>query len=151
MMRRKSIPIPGVGSILQLLSLILLVVGFIFYFACWSAFGYGQDRFVIAFTILAIWVSILMLATDFFDAKRPIWVASIGLVYCFFVLFSFGRILAPCISPIGILFTVNMGDMETYAIGVPRCFVSIGGYLLSALFFVASSFFGGFQHQEEEQ
>lgn len=139
---------PGAGTILLLASLVLLCVGFGFYFACFDALGYQQDRFVIAFSIIAMWIILALIVTDYIDAERPIYVTAVGLFYCFLVLFAFSRVLIPCLSPIGILFTVNMGDKEAFALGVPRCFASCGCYALSALTFLLSYFFRGFQRKE---
>lgn len=138
-MKRKIIP--SVGFYLLAVSFVTLIVGYILSFATFNAFGYTLNRFVIIFPIFAMIITILNLVTSFLDERRPFWASILDLGYSSLTLLSFAHLLIPFLTPIGIYFTVNMGDMETYAIGVPKCITGCVFYLVSTILFVAASFF----------
>lgn len=140
--------------ILVLLSLIIMIVGFILYFSTFRVFGYSDSKWVIGLTIIALWLEIIVLANQAF-ANKPFYVSFIYILIPFMVMIIIGQYLIPCLSPIGIYFTVNMGDMETYALGVPRCIAGVALYLVSAIALIGASFFkepspevlGGNEHE----
>ena len=133
--------IPCVGFYLLILSLITLIVAYILSFATFNAFSYDVNKFVIVLPIFAAIIIVLEIAMSFIDKDKPFWTRGIDLLYAVFVIFAFANLLIPFLTPIGIYFTVNMGDTETYAIAIPRCIAGCVFYVVSAITFVVASFF----------
>ena len=146
----KTKRIPFVGFYLYVVSFIVLLVAFIISLSTFKAFNQTPDRFVVIFPIFAMWIILIEIAMSFVDKHKPVWFNAIDLLFCFFVLFAFGKLLIPFLTPIGIYYTVNMGDLETYAIVVPRCITGCVLFVVSALLFVAGSFFKIVKIKEEE-
>lgn len=147
----KTKRIPFVGFYLLIISLLLLVIAYFISISTFQAFGYDTDRFVIVLPLFAMWIIIVQAIMSFIDKDKPLWTHAIDLLYCVFVIFTFARLLIPFLTPIGIYFTVNMGDMETYAVGVPRCLAGCVLYIVSCLFFIAASFFKTVNIKEVQQ
>ena len=133
--------IPHIGFYLLIVSLICLIVAYFLSFATFNAFSYDVNKFVLVLPIFASIIIILEIAMSFIDKDKPFWTRGIDLLFCVFVIFAFANLLIPFLTPIGIYFTVNMGDTETYAIAIPRCIAGCVFYVVSAIIFVASSFF----------
>jgi len=121
-------------------SLIMIIVGFCLYFLTFNVFHYNQDRYVISLTIIAIWCVVLSIL-NMLLIKKPLNLDLFNLITPFALMIAMGKFLIPCLSPIGIYFTVNMGDMATYALGVPRCISGVAFYILAITLNVISSFF----------
>lgn len=121
-------------------SFVALIAAFVMHFLTFSALHYQTDRWVIALSIIALWSEAMLLFEKIsgkkffaFDIFLPVAVIAATLA-----LFKF---LIPCLSPIGIYFTVhNMGDVEANAIGVPRSIACIVLYVLSIIAIVPPSF-----------
>ena len=141
----------GAGFYLLLASLILTIVGFIYFFLTFNTFSYSYDKFVIALTIIAIYGTLFLLINGFLAGDRPRLVSIFYVINVFALMISFAYFLIPCLSPIGILFTVSMGDMETYAKGVPLCFVGVGCYVIAVILTVIAAFFPMIKKKAGEQ
>jgi hypothetical protein len=133
--------IPHIGFYLLIASLVCLIVAYILSIATFNAFSYDVNKFVLVLPIFASIIIILEIAMSFIDKDKPFWTRGIDLLFSVFVIFAFANLLIPFLTPIGIYFTVNMGDTETYAIAIPRCIAGCIFYVVSAIIFVASSFF----------
>ena len=93
--------IPFVGFYLYVLSLVLLIVGYVISMSAFQAFSLDVDRFVLIFPIFAMWIIIVQVVMSFVDVNKPLWMGAADLLFCFLVLFAFGRVLIPFLTPIG--------------------------------------------------
>lgn len=150
-MNRKTRVIPFVGFFAYVISLILLIVGFALAISTFHVFEYDVDRFVIVLPILAMWIILIQIVMSFVDKEKPVWSNVIEVAYCVLVLFAFARTLIPFLTNIATYFTVTMGDMETFAIGVPRCIAACAFMLVSSIVFVFGSFFRVALFKEKKQ
>jgi len=141
----------GAGFILTAISFILTIVGFILYFTAINAMEYEADRFVVALTIMALWSLIFLIVNSLFVNDKPFWSSIFYIVITFTLFLGFSFFLSSFLSPIGVYFTVNMGDMEKYALGVPRCLAGVICYVLAIITNVVSSFFKPFIMEKGEQ
>lgn len=132
---------PFVGFYFYVASLIVLIIAYVIAISTFNAYGLPPDRFVIVFPIFAMWIIFAQILMSFVDENKPIWFNATDILFCFFVVFTFGRLLIPFLTAIGIYFTVNMGDMETFAIVVPRCITGCAMLVASCVLFIAGSFF----------
>ena len=137
----KNKKLPWIGLYFYAVSLIVLIVAYIIALSTFKAYNEAPDRFVIIFPLFAMYIIIAEVVMSFLDKDKPVWFSLIDLAYCFLVLFSFAKLLIPLLTPIGIYFTVNMGDMETYAVVVPRCITGCVLFAVSGALFVIGSFF----------
>ena len=137
----KARRIPFVGFYLYIVAFVILLVAYILALTTFSAYSLSPDRFVVIFPLFAMWIIIVQVVMSFIDEDKPFWLNTIDLLFCFLVLFAFGRLLIPFLTPIGIYFTVNMGDLETYAIVVPRCIAGCVLFAVSCIVFITGSFF----------
>lgn len=131
------------ATILIVLSLVGSIYAFIMHNLTFDAFNYNVDYWVIALTIIAVW-SIIMLLVQRIWFKDTVLLFDIFYLIAAFSLFLGALLfLKPCLSPIGIYFTVNnMGDVEANALGVPRCISTMIGYGASLLCLIVASFLG---------
>lgn len=141
----------GAGFVLTSISFILTIVGFILYFTAINAMEYEADRFVIALTIMALWSLIFLIVNSLFKNDNPFWTSIFYIVITFTLFLGFSFFLSSFLSPIGVYFTVNMGDMEKYALGVPRCLAGVACYVLAIITNVVSSFFKPFVMEKGAQ
>lgn len=132
---------PGVGFILLACSLVFTIVGFILYQSTFNVFSYQPSKQVIIYTIITIWGLLYLLINGLISGNKPYIGNIFYLINCFSLLLAFSYLLIPCLSQIAVFFTVNMGDMETYALGVPRCIAGCVFFALAMIFNVISSFF----------
>lgn len=130
----------SVGTYLLFVAFLLLSAAFVMHFLTFSAFNYQADKWVIALSAIALWSVAFLLFERLFGYR--FFAADV-----FFPIAAFATVLAllkfliPCLSPIGIYFTVhNMGDVEANAIGVPRSIVTIVLYLVGAVLLLVSAF-----------
>ena len=132
---------PSLGFYFLISSLVFTIIGFILYFRTFSIFSYQQSKQVIIYVIIALWGTLYLIINNLFFGEKPY----IGNLFyfsnCFSLLLSFTYLLVPCLSQIAVFFTVNMGDMETYALGVPRCIAGCIFFVLAAILNVVSAYF----------
>ena len=138
----KKFRIPFVGFGLYLISLIVLIVGYILSINSFKAFSIGVDRFVIILPIFAIIIVVLQLVMSLVDANKPSWFNILNLAYVILIVFTFAKVIIPFLTPIGIYFSgVNMGDIATYQIVVPMSIASCVILVVSALIYIVGCFF----------
>lgn len=143
---------PSIGFYLLAGSLVLSIVAFVYYSLTYSAFGYSQNRWVIAMTVISFWSFLCLLGYSLFGDGKAIWMDIFYLIIAFGLTISTVLFLTPCLSPIGIYFTVgNMGDVEANAIGVPRCITGVVFYVLAILSVIAAAFFRRTAKRKEVQ
>ena len=147
----KTKRVPFVGFYLLLGALGTLIAAFVLAGQTFRGYSYDLDRYLLVLSIFAIWVLVIQLVMSFVDRNKPKWTQALDLAYCVMVVFCFAKLLIPFLSPIGIYFTVNMGDMETYAYVVPRCIAGCVLYVLSCAFFIAASFLDVVKFKEARQ
>lgn len=133
---------PGVGFYLLAVSAILCIAAFVMYSLTYDALRYDSDRWVVALMIITFWCIGCLLVTSLISGNASkitdvlYWVAVMALTIATF------KFLIPCLSPIGIYFTVhNMGDVEANAIGVPRSIAGIILFVLAIIVLIVSAFF----------
>lgn len=132
---------PSVGFWLLVGGLVLSVVAFILYFMTYNALGYSQDYWVIAMMVIAFWSLACLLVNGLLAGNRPFFMDVFYTIAVFCLVVATIKFLTPCLSPIGIYFTVqNMGDVEANAIGVPRCIAGVTLYVIAISLVIAASF-----------
>lgn len=136
-----KLQIPRVGFILLALSLIFTIIGYCYYQYTFEVFNYQPSKLIIAMTIISVWSTISLLVNSLFFSDKHSFFDVFYLINVVAVILSFAYLLMPCLSPIGVYFTVNMGDMETYSKGVPSCITGCVFYVLSAIITIVASFF----------
>lgn len=130
------------GVYLILIAVVAVSIGFVSFLKAYDVFGYKTERWGISMTAIGIWLLAFMVFNAFYGGNKPIWTWSIYVVVTFFFALSMIRFLTPCLSPIGIYFTVNnMGDVEANALGVPKAIVGVVCYLIAIISVIVSSFF----------
>ena len=73
---------------------------------------------------------------------KPFWVDVLYIIAMFALVISAIKFITPCLSPIGIYFTVhNMGDVEANAAGVPRSIAGIVIFVLAIVCLAVAAFF----------
>ncbi len=140
-MKGLKIKKPGVGFYLLAASMLFTVIGFCYFFSSYSVFGFVYSRTVIALTVLALWSMTVLLASALYNGERPLWLAAFYLITVFGLAVSAVEFIKPGLGNIATYFTVNMGDMETYAVAVPQTITGVVMYVVAAVLAIASSFF----------
>ena len=138
---KHKLPIPFVGLFANIIALGLLIAGYILSISTFHIIEYDVDRFVIVLPLLAMWIIIVQTVMSFIDKDKPVWTNVIEVAYCVLVLFAFAKTLIPFLTNIATFYTVTMGDMETFAIGVPRCITACVLMVVSCVFFIIGSYF----------
>ena len=132
---------PSIGFWLVTASFLLSIVAFVLYFMTYSALGYNQEYWVIAMMIFAFWSFACLLVNGILVGNKPFFMDVFYALATFALVFATIKFITPCLSPIGIYFTVhNMGDVEANAIGVPRAIAGVVLYLLAIVCVVVASF-----------
>ncbi|MCH5162810.1 MAG: hypothetical protein J1G38_04905 [Clostridiales bacterium] len=132
---------PSVGFYLLVASTVLAIAAFVMYSLTYDALTYASDKWVIASMVIAFWCLGCLMLTSVISgngAKITDVFYWLGVMSLTLALFKF---ITPCLSPIGVYFTVNMGNMEAYSIGVPRGIAGAVLYVLSVLSLIVSAFF----------
>lgn len=130
------------GFYLLLVSLIFAIAAFIMNFSTFDAFHYENDRYIIALMIISFWCLLCIIITSVINHKEGKIIDVLYLIAIFAITIALVKFLIPCLSPIGIYFTVhNMGDVEANAIGVPRSIITISLFVISIATLISSSFF----------
>lgn len=140
-MKGLKIKKPGVGFYLLAASMLFTVIGFCYFFSSYDVFGFVYSRTVIALTVLALWSMTVLLASALYNGERPLWLAAFYLITVFGLAVSAVEFIKPGLGNIATYFTVNMGDMETYAVAVPQTITGVVMYVVAAVLAIASSFF----------
>ncbi|MBE7087148.1 MAG: hypothetical protein E7369_02460 [Clostridiales bacterium] len=131
-----------VGFYLLVLALITAIIGFGSFLITYDIFGFQAEKLGITLTVLSFWFLAFMLFNAFYKGNNPKWTWVIFAVVVLFLVVAMIKFLAPCLSPIGIYFTVNnMGDVEANAKGVPRAIIAIVFYVIAVLCVMVSAFF----------
>ncbi|MBE7086977.1 MAG: hypothetical protein E7369_01595 [Clostridiales bacterium] len=131
----------NVGFYFTLLSLIVSVAALVLFIITYNIFGYNFNRMVFFMTFLSIWLMGFITVNTIFMGEKPFWVSYLYVLITVLLVFSFVQFLNPCLSPIGIYFTVhNMGDVETNALGVPRSIATGVLYLIAIVCNLVASF-----------
>ena len=129
------------GFITMLISLTFSIAAFIMFLSTYQVFRYEINRWTFSCIIIAMWLMIFLLINSLIKGDKPFWTSALNMVIVFLLTYSFLEFINPCLSPIGIYFTVhNMGDTATNAIGVPRSLICAGCYLISIIMSIVSSF-----------
>lgn len=141
---------PSLGFWLLTAALILAIVAFALYFATYSALGYSQDYWVIAMMVIAFWGFACLLVNGLLMGNKPFFMDVFYAIAVFALVFATIKFITPCLSPIGIYFTVhNMGDVEANAIGVPRAIAGVVFYVLSVVCVIVASFVNLFKKEAD--
>lgn len=142
---------PSLGFWLLTAGLVLSIVAFVLYFMTYSALGYNQDYWVIAMMVIAYWSFACLLVNGLLAGNKPFFMDIFFAITAFALVFATIKFLTPCLSPIGIYFTVhNMGDVEANAIGVPRAIAGVVFYVLSVVCVVVASFVNLFKKEARD-
>ncbi len=136
----KKLKKPGVGFILLSLSLVFIIVAFILFLKTYAIFEYDTNRWAITASILAIWFLVFILVNSLFKGDNPFWIVLIYGIITFLLTFAVVKFISPCFAPIGIYFTVIMGNVEQILAGVPRALAGAACYLVSILLILVASF-----------
>ena len=137
----KTRRIPAIGFYIYIVSFIVLIIGYITAIQTFNIFQYKLDRFVILFPLFAMWIIVLEIIVSFVDKNKPAFTAAIDILFTVFVIFAFAKTLIPFLTNIATYFTVAMGDMALFAVGVPRCITSCVLFIVSGVLFTIGSFF----------
>jgi len=130
------------GFYLNALSLVACIVAMIMFLYTYGVFSYQINRWVFTMTFIAVWGLAFMCINTLIVGEKPFWVSYINVLTPFLILLSAILFISPCLSPIGIYFTVgNMGDVETNAVGVPAAITTAIIYVVALLLNVVASFF----------
>lgn len=130
------------GVYLLLLAVVAAAIGFASFLTAYDIFGYKTERWGISMTAMGLWLSAFMVFNAFYGGNKPKWTWALYVFVTFFFTLSMIRFLTPCLSPIGIYFTVNnMGDVKANALGVPKAIIGAVFYLVAIISVIASSFF----------
>lgn len=131
-----------VGFYTTVLALILLIAGAFIALRAYDVFSYKLDRWAVVLFVVGAWATVFLLLNTLLRGERPFGLTvlltgtaifSLVLALCLFI--------KPCLSPIGIYFTVhNMGDVETNAVGVPLSIVAAAVFLGAIVLLLLSSF-----------
>ena len=136
-----KLKVPRTGFYLLLSATVLSAVAFGLYFGAFDALSFGDDKWVIALTVFSFWSMAVLMVNSLFAGDEPSWTGVFYVITVMALLVSMARLLMACLSPIGIYFTVNMGNMEAYALGVPRCIAGVACYLVATICVAVSAFF----------
>ena len=143
---------PHAGFYLLAVSFVFAVVAFIMYFLTFNAFHYSTDRWVTGLTLIAFWSILFLLISSLISGDDPFYVDIFYVIAAFCLTIATIKFLIPCLSPIGIYFTVhNMGDVEANAIGVPRSIVCVVFFVLSIICLLVSAFFKSTVKEADKQ
>ncbi|MCH5350966.1 MAG: hypothetical protein J1F39_03245 [Clostridiales bacterium] len=133
---------PRAGFILLAVTLVFAIASFIMYSATFDAFHFVGDKWVVALMVIAIWSIVALLVNSLISGDKPLFVDALYIIAMFAIVIALIKFLTPCLSPIGIYFTVhNMGDVEANAIGVPRSIAGIVLFVLTVILLIVSAFF----------
>lgn len=132
---------PGIGFIFLVVSFIGTLISLILFISTYNVFKYELNRWAFSCLVLSLWGLLFLIVNNLIKGEHPFWQNIIYPIIAFLLVFSFTEFINPCLSPIGIYFTVhNMGDTATNDIGVPRSLITCGFYLISIISILVASF-----------
>ena len=132
---------PSIGWILLIIAFISSIVSLILFISTYNVFKYELNRWAFTCLILSIWGIGFLLVNGLIKGEYPFWQGVIYPLLAFLLTFSLIEFINPCLSPIGIYFTVhNMGDTATNDIGVPRSLITCAFYGISIISVLIASF-----------
>ena len=126
---------------LQVVALIMVIIAYGNYFHTMSAFMFPVDRWVMVMSVSAIILLSFSIINSLLMAEQfgSIFVTCAMVVM---LILSVCLYLTPCLSPIGIYFTVgNMGNVEANAVGVPSVIRGVIFYMIGIIALIVSAFF----------
>ncbi len=129
-----------VGFYLMVIAFACTIAAMITYTQTYNVFGYKFNRWVFLMTFLAMWCMLFMLVNTFIVGDKPKWVSYLYIVISFTLVLSVVQFINPCLSPIGIYFTVNMGNMDVNKIGVPKAILTAIFYMIAIFCNLIASF-----------
>lgn len=136
-----KIKMPHAGFFLTLAAFVLTIVAFSLSLNVYAMLGYRLNRWVVFLTVGALWLMLFFLCNGLFMGDRPFWVAPLYAVVGLFLTFAALLFIQPCMTPIGIYFTVgNMGDAATNAVAVPRAITAVALYVAALVLFIVAAF-----------
>ena len=125
---------PGISFIFIVLALILTVAAFILFISTYNVFSYEINRWAVTCSILSIWGLVFLSINTLIKGEKQFWTMCIYPIIVFLLTYAVLQFIKPCLSPIGIYFTVkNMGDTATSEIGVPRAIITTVLFLLAII------------------
>ena len=125
---------------MEVVAIILISIGLSLHFTSYAALGYGMNRFTVLLSISSI-LLLLFLAINSTVVGNQFTNVFIVMVSTVFILFAGLLHISRTLSNIGIYFTVNMGNAEANAAGVPPAIAATIMFVLAAILVVVSAFF----------
>ncbi len=139
---------PGLGFYFTAGSLIFTAAALAMFFRTYDVFGYAINRWALFMTLLSVWCLLFRTMNTLFAGEKPFWASYVHVLVSLLLVLSLLLVIKPCLSPIGIYFTVhNMGDVETNAVGVPASIITAACYLAA----VVCNLIAGFSSSERKK
>ncbi len=140
-MKTLKVKKPAVGFYLLAAALAVIIAAFIVSVDTFRVFHYDLDKWVVALNVIILWTLVCILANSFFLGDKFLPSVFFYGIALFCTVIALFKLLIPCLSPIGIYFTVhNMGDVEANALGVPRCIAGVALYVVAIVLLTTSAF-----------
>ena len=132
----------ALGFFFSAIAIVLLFVGYLLMIKTYEVFRYNENRWMIFCIVTAAFCLIFATVNSLLRGDKPFGLN--GILYAaaiFCMVLALCYFIKPCLSPIGIYFTVhNMGDVETNAVGVPLSLAAASVTFLAVLLTLAASF-----------
>jgi uncharacterized membrane protein len=131
-----------VSFFLTVVALLLTLAGCFLAYKTYTVFKYTVDRWMVVAAVVAVWAMAFLVVNTLLRGEKPFALTALYAVAVFCLVVAICIFIKPCLSPIGIYFTVhNMGDVETNAVGVPMS-IATAAVLLLAVFSLLFASFG---------
>ena len=122
---------------------VFAILGVAFYGVAYSIFEYAYDRLALSLTIVSVWLIGFLLIDAIFTRDNPKFSMTFYALAFFMLTYSVIRFITPCLTPIGIIFTVgNMGDYAKTAAATNYCLFATGFYIVSLHFLFVGTILG---------
>ena len=125
---------------LAVIALVLVAVGLAYHVRAYTALGYDLNRFTIVYsvTVMALMAFLSINSVIAGNQFANVFIFAGGAVFSLMAgLLHISRTLAN----IGVYFTVNMGNAEANAAGVPPAIIGTVMYVVAAIVIVIAAFF----------
>lgn len=133
---------PGAGFYLCAVALALSLAALVLFIRVYGIFGYTFNRWVFFMNFAACWLLAFYAVNTVLAGDSPFWASYLLVAVPFLLLLAGLAFIQPCLSPIGIYFTVhNMGDVATMEAGVPPSIAAAALYVLASVLSAAAGFF----------
>lgn len=147
--------IPGLGFGALALALALTIAAFAMHFATYAAGSYATSRWTIMCSVLSVWLMVLLLVNGLLVGERPAWTGFIYALIAFLLTFGAAKFMQPCLTQIGIYFTVNMGDTAmneaVTKLSIPTAVLYVAAVILTiAAAFLPMTWRGGRKGKDSE-